>query len=401
MFKNGYAMWSKCFISKESDIVGVQMSLLDKAKESFFRNDRGMECSLIERAQDEGYPAGLLRIRKNTLHHMVFPFDNISMGIDYSIEEYFSDLKAAVKLMEKGSEYEEEAIKALNTLVNIKRLFVRTIGLQYFSDVAKIDGGSLLIRQLDVLQDYIKENYEDIATNDVYKIKMFLPAADFNKFKTDLLKVRAYCLNLLLSYTELQGIRKIGEKYNVEFTQFDRATVSKSNDYATWAVIEPRLYYLEKEAYYDVYLSEFNSLCSEINRFEKFDSPKELRQEIKDIVNHRRRDKSDKEFFKYAVRFEKDDVSRMSLLNMNSYIFPWVKQSPGYVGGFELNQAFARKRVFGVCAMISAWRDWNLETVRAFTLLLCCTIVGFGIYLLLAICIKLRLYLPGLIVREQ
>lgn len=376
--------------------MNTKVNLLEKAKECFLKNDIGMEKAMINRARSEGCPECLLRIREQTFHHMLFPFENY----DYSISDYFNDLNNISQVMDKNTDFREEIKNALNTLVNIKLLFIRYIGLHYYSDIARISGGSSLIGYIDNLQEYLKKNYDDIIIKDKYNIKTYLPEVDFNKFTIDVLKVRAYCLNLLLSYTGVQNIAKIGEKYNLEFTSYDTANIRKENEYAEWSIVEPRLYYLNKEAYFDVYLQEYNSVVNQISKYGVFDSPQELRKEIRNITKHKRIHKSDKEFFKYARRFEKDDYSRDSILTMSAFMMPWMGKMGGYVGTFKLNTPFARKILFGVCDMISIWRSWNLETVRLIMFMLCCTPVGIGIYLLLSLSILFKLYLPGLTVRK-
>ena len=143
-------------------IMNTKVNLLNKAKESFLKNDTGMEKSMLNRARTEGCPECLLKIREHTLHHMIFPFEEYG----YSIESYFNELYKASQTINKSPDYKEEAKAALETLLNIKLLFVRYIGLHYYSDIAKIDGGSSLIGYLDRLQEYLKKNYNDIAIND-------------------------------------------------------------------------------------------------------------------------------------------------------------------------------------------------------------------------------------------
>ena len=392
----------------------MNLSVLDTAKQKYINGEEKLAQAFYEKAIDEGIPNDIVAMRKITREYLLFPLDFVDAS------EYFN-LLFNLKKLSQNTDFKNEYIQALNSLLNIKKLFLREISLYYFSEIAVCYGNSLIVKHIYELFEYLQQHINDIAENDCYEIRYNIQNADMKKLKIDLLKIKAFCLNILLSYTAAQDSAYTGTTYHAhtyDYGWYSSTSISSTNNYATWAIIKPRLNMIGLEAYYDEYLAEYELTVKEINKYVSFNSPKELRQEITKLVEYKRsKDTSDKEFYKTAKRLEKEDFSRQSfvktgfsLMKFNPIVFifrPLYKKmykkmyGMDEVGSFELDTYFTRKKICGVCDMISCGSHWSIETVRMCMELAGCVGIGVVAYIVLAVAMKFGFYLPSITVEKH
>lgn len=377
--------------------MAVGFSILEQAANKMLEGDLAMASSYFDRARAEGIPSTIVNLRYLTKNYLVYPLEY--EGATY----YFDCLTALHKLVKHDEAYVEEYKRALATLVDFKRVFLRAVALFYFSDIAVCSTGSTVVKEIFSLYTFLKANKDSIALSDVYEIKTYLPTTNMQEFTTDLDKVIAFCLNLLLSYTAEQHSVYSGKKYSVttiDYGYFYSTEVSARDQYYNYANIKPRLFLiLGHEAYYYELLEEYKAKLAELHGF---DSPTVLREELKKLINLKdKSDESAKAFIKYAKLFEKTDDSRDSYIKWMLKYNPFTKPFKGFyqalfgmdsVGSFELNEYFPRKMLTGVCTMISYAYGWKLETVRWATIFLGACFIGVLGYVALALAMKAGYY---------
>ncbi len=383
----------------------MSLSLLETAKQKYINGEEKLAQAFYERAINEGVPNDVVVMRKITREYLLFPLDFIDAS------EYFN-LLFKLKDLSKNNNYKDEYIKALNSLLNIKKLFLRELSIYYFSELAVCYGNSLIVKHIHELFTYLHKNMNDIVDNDCYEIKYNIPNADMKKLKINLLKIKAFCLNILLSYSAAQDSAYTGTTYHAytyDYGWYSSTSVSSTDNYANWAVMKPRLNMIGLDAYYDEYLAEYQETVGKINKYVAFNSPKELRNEIVDLgVKRGRKGSSELDFYKLSKRLAKDDISRESFLSIAykfNYLY-WLSKpfntklyKKSDIGSFELDTYFTRKKIFGVCDMISCGTHWHIDTVR--WLMLGLIMFGGPIYLVLGIAMKFGFYLPNITIEKH
>lgn len=392
----------------------MNLAILDTAKQKYINGEEKLAQAFYERAISEGVPNDIVVMRKITREYLLFPLDFINAS------EYFK-LLFKLKQLSKEIDYKNEYVKALNSLLNIKKLFLRELSIYYFSELAVCYGNSLIVKHVYELFEYLDKYMEDITENDCYEIRYNIPNADMRKLKIDLLKIKAFCLNILLSYSAAQDSVYTGTTYHAytyDYGWYSSTSVSPIDNYAKWATIKPRLNMIGLDAYYDEYLEKYQITVKEINKYTSFNSPKELRKEITKLIEYKKsKDVSDKEFYRIAKRLEKEDFSRQSFVKttfgfakFNPFIFIFkplyekmYKKMYGMneVGSFELDTYFTRKKLCGVCDMISCGSHWSIESVRMCMELAGCVGIGVVVYIVLAIAMKFGFYLPSITVEKH
>lgn len=383
-------------------------SVLNTAQQKFLDGDESLSLSYYERAVREGVPSEIVTLHKITKGYLVFPLDFPMC------DEYFKALSKVKGLAERSDEYKDEYISALKSLADIKTLFLREVALYYFSELVVCYPDSLIVKNIHVLFEYLDRNLEALVECYRDDINAYLKTADADQLKRELLKVKAYCLNLLLSYTAAQGSAYSGTTYTAytyDYGYYSSTHIAKHDNYTTWAVLKPRLHLVGLGAYYDRYLQYYNDTVSSVRKYGEFNSAKELKNEITQLVEQKRKkEPSDQAYYKYAKRFEKEDPSRFSLIKLGFNLNPFMRlfarpykklYSIDQVGSFELDTVFTRKKLFGVCDMLSCGLHMNIATVRAIMIVAGCLGVGVLIYLALAIAMKLNFYLPSIMVEKH
>lgn len=377
--------------------MSVSLNMLNKATEKLLEGDLNLAHSYFNRARNEGVARVAVDLRFLTKNYLVYP-------LEYeNAVRYFQCLLELNTLAKVDEVYKEEYCKALASFVDLKRLFLRSVSLFYFSDIAVCNAGSTVVKEILNLRDYVKENKNAIFNDDIFELKKYMPSVNLETLKMDFNMIEAFCLNLLLSYTAEQHSVYTGKKYSavtVDYGYFYSTEVKARDQYYNYANIKPRLFLiLGYEAYYDDFLQEYKEKLSEIKNF---DCPKVLRAEVKKFVFLKdKSDESAKEFNKYAKLFEKDDNSRSSyiksLLKLNPFARPFMGFYNAvfgfdYVGSFELDVYFPRKVYKGVCNMISCSTGWNLGTVRLLAIFFGGMLIGVFAYAVLAIAMKKGYY---------
>ena len=376
----------------------MDFSVLDYAKTKLLAGDYNMATSYYNRARSEGIAECVVSLRYLTKEYLVYPLEYENSS------NYFELLKELHELSNRNPIYKDEYLLGLASLLDIRRLFLRSLALFYFSDILVSSTNSVVLRQVADIQRYIKDNKSDILDADIYELGKNIPKYNKKKFAKDLNIIEAYCMNILLSYTAEQHSIYQGKRYSattVEYGYFYSTTIRETNKYYNYANVKPRMFLLGLEAYYYELHKIYKEKLKEIGNF---DSPKELKKELASYVKHKsKRDKSSKEFNQYAKGFEKQDSSRDSwygstlkiarIINPLLWLNPMNKAVENNVGSFELNEYFPQKKVWGVCSMLSAGQGWSVDTVRVFMILFAC-FGGIGLiaYVILAIAKKLGFY---------
>ena len=376
----------------------MSFQILDYAKSKILDGDFKMATAYHEKALSEGIKYCAVNLRYITKGYLVYPLEYENSS------NYFELIKELRNVAEKDSDYMDEYKLALNSLYDIKRLFLRSLSLFYYSDILVSSSDSVVLKQIVEIQQYIEKNRIDILENDVYGLSTYVPKYNKKKFAKDLNIIEAYCMNILLSYTAEQHSVYQGKRYSaltVDYGYFYSTTVRETDRYYNYANVKPRMFLLGIEAYYFELEKKYEDKLKEIGRF---DSPKELKKELTAYVEHKtKKDASEKEYYRYAKHFEKQDLSRDSwwgtMTKLSKYLNPIAyftnpmrKLLKNNVGSFELNEYFPQKKFLGVCAMLAAGKGWKVDTVRALTAISCCVYVGIFVYLGLAIAKKFGFY---------
>lgn len=380
----------------------TDLSVLDVAKEKMLDGNWQLAASMFHRALDEGIPKSVVDMRAMTKCYLIFPLEC------YTAADYFSALMSMKNLASKDDVYKNEYYLALNSLVNIKTMILRELALKYFSEIAVCYQNSSVIAGIHELLKYINDNINDIVYNDIYDIKYNLKIQNLDFLWIDLMKIKAYCANILLSYCAVQNSVYNGKSYTaqtIDYGYYMSTSVTARDNYTNYAILKPRLNMIGLEAYYDVYLNILNQTTDTIRKYCKFSSADELREEITKMVELKKIKRTD-DFYRFYKQFEKNDVGRSSIIKdlvelnpFKHYLKYMYKKFLGMdeVGSFELDAIFARKKLLGVCDMISCSTHMNLFTVRWLMAAVAC-FGGIGVfaYLILAIAMKCGIYLPGI-----
>lgn len=373
--------------------------VLTYAKAKILEGDFNLASSYYDRARKEGIANCVVNLRYLTKEYLVYPLEYENSS------NYFELIKELHKIAISNAEYVEEYIIALNSLVDLRRLFLRSLALFYFSDILVCSSNSVVLREIAEIQRYIKENKSEIIGNDIYELKKFIPQYNKRKLEKDLNIIEAYCMNILLSYTAEQHSIHQGKRYSaltVDYGYFYSTTIRESDRYYNYANVKPRMFLLGYEAYYHELRKVYEDKIKEIGNF---NSPKELQKELTRYVQHKdKKDTSAKEFLRYMRHFEKEDGYRTSyfgtmrdiakkinpLLRLDTFTDKMIENN---VGSFELNEYFPQKKLIGVCSMLSAGQGWNITTVRA-VMVMAAAFAGIGVlvYLALAIAKKVGFY---------
>ncbi len=369
----------------------MSLQILNYAKSKLLEGDYNMATSYYNRAKSEGAANCIVNLRYLTKEYLVFP-------LEYENSSYYFELLNELhKITEKNPDYTSEYVLALNSLIDIRRLFMRSLSLFYFSDILVTPVDSVVVREIAELQRYIKTNKNVILDKDCYEIEKYIPGFNKKKLTKDLNIIEAYCMNILLSYTAEQHSIYQGKRYSattVDYGYFYSTTVRESDKYYNYANIKPRMFILGYEAYYYDLLTIYKDKLKEIRNF---DSPKELKKELTSYVKHTyKKDASAKEFRQYAKHFEKQDFSRDSwfgsIFKLTKAINPFLKIDPTFkmiesnVGSFELNEYFPQKKFLGVCSMLAAGQGWKVDTVR-YIIALLSAFGGIGVMVYLALAV--------------
>ena len=372
----------------------MSFKTLEIAKEKLLKGDYDLASSYYARARSEGIANAVVDLRFLTKNYLVYPLEYEQASV------YFELIKKVHALASNNEEYVQEYVLALESLLDIKRLFLRSLSLFYFSDIAVCASDSVVVREVAEIQRYIKVNKEDILDNDVYEIRKYFPKYNPKKFARDLNIIEAFCMNILLSYTAEQHSVYSGKRYDattIDYGYFISTKVTAHDEYYNYANIKPRMYLLGYEAYYEDLLEVYKEKLKEIGNF---DSPSVLKKSLTALINHKDKgDRSAKDFIKYAKLFAKNDYSRDSFFGTLAKLTPFAKLNPiyhivnkNYIGSFELDEYFPRKKFLGVCSMLSAGQGWQIDTTRFIMLFACCMIVGVFAYFALAIAMRMGFY---------
>ncbi len=371
----------------------IDFRILETAKQKMLEGNFSLASSYYGRARNDGIQGCVIDLRYLTKNYLVYP-------IEYeNSTHFFLLLKELKQLAIHDGNYLQEYILALTALANIRRLFVRSLSLFYFSDIEVCQHGSTVVHQISELYIYLSNNIQSIIHEDCYELKKYLPNANIQRLHYDLEVVCLYCSNLLLSYTAVQQSTYSGKKYSaltVDYGYFASTYIQSRDTYLSCATMEPRMFLLNLEAYYDDFERVFKYKMKQL----RFNSPASLYSELTHYIQKKcKKQPEEQEFLAYAKHFEKIDSSRASLIGTINKLNIWTKLNPttklynkNSVCTFELNVAFTRKKVWGVCDMLSAGHGWSLDTVRWCMLLSAAFGVGLIIYPVLAILKNLNLY---------
>ena len=371
------------------------LNILESAKEKMLRGEFSSASNYYQRAITEGIPPEIVELRYLTKNYLVYP-------IEYEDScEYFNLLELLQFFTEQNPEYVPEYRLALQSLLDLKQLFSRAISLFYFSDIEVCSRDSVVVTQIAQLLNYIRTNKNDIIGKDWYSIKKYIPYADFQKFARDLNIIEVYCINLLLTYTAEQERAYLGKKYSaltIDYGYFAITDIYSSDRYVNWAVLKPRLHMIGGEAYYDDLLRDYQD---KLQVLKNFNSPKELQQELTVLINHKyEKTGTNIDFYEYAKHFEKKDASRFSIwgsmVKISNIINPLNRLNPmthlldkKKVCSFELDNYFPRKKIWGVCDMISAGQGVSIDTVRCLMIIAGC-FAGLGVLAYAALAVGMR-----------
>ena len=379
--------------------------ILNNAKQKLIEGEQSLASTLYSRATIEGVPSNIVNFHRATKGYMYLPM------AESSPINYFVDLKAVKKLADKNDAYKEEYKNILETLVNFKSFFLRDVALNYFCEVTTCSWGSNYGKSLDNLYLYLEQNISDIVVNDCYGLSVYKPQFDTKKLERDLKTVQAFALNLLLMYVTHKSTEYVGKSYTantMDFGDYSLTQVKSHDNYSHNAMARPRLFQVQKDAYYPDYLKALKTLSSEL----KIDTAHELKKEVSRLVDLRgAKTENEKQFFKYSKLVAKEDLSRKSYYSTfgslypgyNKLIKPILKVCLGTdeVGSFNLDNPFTRKRWLGVCNMIAWANDWSIEMVRTIMFICGCMGIGLLAYLGLYIAMKAKLYIPNFSVEKH
>ncbi len=378
------------------------MSVLDQTKTKLLNGDFNMVTSYYIRAIDEGVAPCIVNLRYLTKEYLVYPLE-----YENSVA-YFDLIKELKALAADDPAYIDEYKMAAASLADIKRLFLRSLSLFYYSDILVSSSDSVVLTQITEIHRYIMEHKLELTKEDAYALKEFVPKYNEKRFQRDLDEIEAYCMNMMLSYTAEQHSVYQGKRYSaitVDYGYFYSTTVSERDSYYNYADVKPRLFLVGSPAYYHDYRQVYEKKLKEMG---DFNSPKRLKEELTYYMEHKdKTDDSAKDFIKYAKHFEKQDSSRQSwyrsLMKMGKTLNPLLKLvskinpfessvMKDNVGSFELDVYFPQKKFWGVCSMLAAGKGWKVDTVRAVIMISSFIGVGVLVYLGLALAMKQGYY---------
>lgn len=380
-------------------------AILSKAKAKIIEGEDSMAMSLYSRAASENVPSSIMDLHKMTKGYML-----LSMA-EYSPVAYFECLKKIKKNADFNEQYREEYKIALDTLVNIKELFLRDVAINYFSEVSTCSWDSNYGKSLDDMYCYIEAHIDEITEKDCYGFATYKPGFDMNTLRRDLETIEAYSINMLLMYVTFKSTHYEGKSYYanaMDFGDYALIQVKSHDNYSHNALARPRLHQVLKEAYYDDYLKKLNDISSKIN----ISTADELKTEVRRLVDRKNpKNDAEKEYFEYAKLIAKDDPGCDSYFKTfgslypgyNTLVKPILKACLGAeeVGSFKLDQPFTRKRLLGMCNMLAWANDWSIEMVRTVTLILGCLGIGVIAYFGLYLAVKFGFYLPNFSVEKH
>lgn len=380
----------------------MNLTLLDTAKKKIIEGNAETADSFYIRAMSEGIPTSIVDIHRMTNGHLFLAMDM------YSPAKFFEGLDELKGISKTSPEIEAEYKKALTDLLNIRTLFLREIALLYFDEIAISSSANFSRSILDMFY-YLEKEMDEIVDKDKYGVKEYFPNCDFKRFKQELLKVEAYCLNLLLMYTARKHTYRTGKTYyasTFDFGDYMYTEVNARDNYSSVASVMPRLKLVGLEAYYNDYKTRFEEITKQIGG--GFSSPEELKSEITRLVDRKDpKNDAEKDFYAYSKVFEKEDIERRSFFKLtgklNPFYFmlkPIMKYAFGtdQVGSFDPDVVFTRKKMLGVCHMLSLANNWDIDTVRAIMIVAGCLVVGAFAYVALFISMKVGFYLPNITV---
>lgn len=379
--------------------------ILNKARQHTIECENDLVSASYNRAISQGLPSHLIELHRMTKGYML-----LSMA-EYSPALYFEALKKAKAQADANEQFRPEYQAALETLVNIKSMFLRDVAVNYFCEVSTCSWGSNYGKSLDDLHMYINKFINDIIENDCYGFATYKPSYDLKKLYHDLKTVETYALNLLLMYVTHKDTHYAGKTYTTIAMDFGDVIYAESrahDKYTHNAVARPRLHQLNKAEYYPDYLEMFENLKKEFN----ISSESELKAEVSRLVDRKgARSQTEKEYFKYAKKLAKDDHERRSFYSTfggnypgyDKMIKPILKFLWGCdaVGSFKLDQPFTRKRGLGVCNMIAWANDWSVEMVRTVTAISGLFLIGAIAYIGLFAAMKMKYYVPNFLVEKH
>ncbi len=373
----------------------MTLQILDQANSYILKGDFSLAESCYKRAVSEGnIPLDIVNLRYMTKDYIVYPLE-----YEHSTE-YFSMIERLKAIADRDPSYSEEYVHALTSLIDIKKLFLRSLSLFYYTDIEICQSGSFIVDEIMNIYKYLSQNIDNITNNDKYGFDKYLPNANIKKLNCDLKKIEVYCLNLLISYTAEQHSVYSGKKYSalsIDYGSFISTDIVSRDTYTNWANLKARLSILGCEAYYNDYYREFEIKQAKIAGF---NSAEELKSEITALLKHKaKHTKDEKNFICYSKHFEKKNSSSESFLTTMAKINPLLKiylKIP-FIDkkrscSFEPNNVFHRKMWLGVCDMISSGQGWSIDTVRWGMIGLSGMFIGVFIYFGLALAIKLGLY---------
>ena len=379
-------------------------SVLNTAKNKLMDGEDSSAISYYHRAMSENVPAPVIDIHQMTKGYMYLAMT------EYSPISYFESLKK-LKVAAQGDELcQKEYVVALDTLVNIRDLFLRDVALNYFSEVCTSSWSSNYGRSLNDMYLYLDRYLDDITTGDCYDLTEHKPGADLAKLRKDLMTVEAYCLNMLLMYVAFKSTHYEGKSYYanaMDFGDYALVQVKSHDNYSHNATVMPRLHHISLEAYYDDYHQKLKALEKELG----ICVPEQLRAQVSRLVDRKDAKNADeKAFYHYAKRMAKEDPGRRSFFNtfgaFNPFygmIKPILKTCLGAeeVGHFDLDMPFTKKRLLGVCNMLAWANDWSVEMVRTIMFIAGCCFIGVFAYIGLALSMKAGFYLTNLSVEKH
>lgn len=399
MYKNSNDNHTETFIMAESTY-----SVLNIARDKILSGDDSAASSYYTRAANENVPFDIIDLHKMTKGYTLLPMT------EYSPVTYFERLKNIKKLADSNEAYRKEYEAALDTLVNIKDLFLRDAAVNYFCEVCVSSWQSNYGRSLDDMYLYIKTRIGDIVENDCYGFATYKPSVNLYRIKADLLTVEAYSLNLLLMYVAFKNTHYNGKTYyanTMDFGDYSLVTVNSYDSYSHSAAVMTRVRRIGKEAYYDDYRADYEQLSNMLGR----SVSGELKKEITRLVDYKDpKSDEEKKFFEYEKLMAKDDLERRSFYStfgaVNPFYFmvkPLLKVCLGAeeVGSFDIDTVFTRKRGLGVCHMLSLANDWSVEMVRTCMFIAGCFMIGVLAYAGLGVSMKAGYCLPNLTVYKE
>lgn len=403
---------------------------LNNAVNQLMNHEYALASSLFKRAIELGAPQCLVDLKAMTYNYMLLPlafnvnryYSKEGHYVSDGVEYYFRNLINLRNLAHKDYSYQEDYREALKSLVNIKELFFRAAGLDYHTEILKCETGHFIEESLKLF-NMIQNTFDDIITKDALQIRYYLPDTDMENFALDLLEVKAFCLNLLLSYTTVEhsDIQDRGYKATTVINgPFADTTVKKDISVSTFATVCPRLHMLKgKKTHYPEYKKMYDETVAYINRYRKFDSPKDLRDGIRNMVEHKVTSKTGKDYFKFIKKFEKSSKyynstiveiitryeSFFKRINgvrfLSKVISKFTNSEYNPICSFEPDCVFTRKVLKGVCNMIADGKHWDIDTVRTiFAALSFFAGAGVVAYVLFAIAMKFEKY-PTVIVEKH